>query len=510
MLQSKLPISRLRSLSLRHLNLNNLIYPLVVSSILLLALSLRIYRLDSESLWIDEAYSIRLALQPIPNLILGTANDQHPPLYYLILKAWSIYSVSVFHVRLLSVLLGTLNVAQAIHLGRLFKFPNLGLVTALFLAISPMHVWYSQEVRMYMLLAVLTTAMTANLGAKSHTWHSWLAYGALSTLALYTHNFAVFVLVAHGAFLVLLAIHHRHDWVDLRSWIVTMLGTALCYLPWLPTLLMQTQKHTMPWIGHPSIEQIRDALLQGLFNSARFNLPEVVKWIILGLTLVVFFYGSWRSLGKGLVGEVDFWLLLLTGLVTFILIASLSQLFPIFQYKQLLFLLLPLSMSLIWCLFTFPRWVTAVLVGLVTLSLASGLRIQMSQLTKDNWRGVANTIQHQIQSEDLLYTNPAAAELALGYYLQQKLPFDGYPTGYNIVSGGWNGTLTTETTVNSLFHSICDQYKRVWLVEYYPQFWDPDAHIEQWLSAHTSKLDDQKDGGIRTRLFRCLNSQEKK
>ena len=261
--------------------------------IVLLAFFLRVHALNAESLWIDEAYSISLAQHPVSELIVGTANDQHPPLYYLILKAWLGISTSVFNARLLSVLLGTLNIAQVIHLGHLFKQPSLGLLTGLFLTVSPMHVWYSQEVRMYMLLVVLTTALTATLLTKQFTLKRWIIYGLLATLSLYTHNFAVFVLVAHGLFMCVGA-GVQKSLRDLFSWTLTLSGVALAYIFWLPTLLKQTQEHTMPWIGSPTIDQIRDTFLELLLHSTQFGLSSRGQWILFAFVGLVFLHGFYK------------------------------------------------------------------------------------------------------------------------------------------------------------------------------------------------------------------------
>ena len=57
--------------------------------IIILAAILRIPTLGTSSLWFDEAISYLAASLPI-NLILNNAvQSSHPPLYYLLLKAWT-------------------------------------------------------------------------------------------------------------------------------------------------------------------------------------------------------------------------------------------------------------------------------------------------------------------------------------------------------------------------------------------------------------------------------------
>ncbi|HSB66623.1 MAG TPA: hypothetical protein VLD65_08585, partial [Anaerolineales bacterium] len=134
-----------------------------VVAIVLLAFVVRVIGLGSESAWIDEAYSITLSRYPISQIIQGTAADQHPPLYYLLLHYWMMFGTTVPFVRLLSALLGTVNIIQVLTIGWKLKRVSLGIGSAILLAISPFHVWYSQEARQYMLLAVLTTGATIEL-----------------------------------------------------------------------------------------------------------------------------------------------------------------------------------------------------------------------------------------------------------------------------------------------------------------------------------------------------------
>ena len=53
--------------------------------IMLLALALRLYRLDAQSLWNDEGTSVALAQRDLATITRNAADDIHPPLYYYLL-----------------------------------------------------------------------------------------------------------------------------------------------------------------------------------------------------------------------------------------------------------------------------------------------------------------------------------------------------------------------------------------------------------------------------------------
>ena len=124
--------------------------------ILLLALGLRFYRLDAQSLWNDEGTSVAVAQRGLVTIARDAAQDIHPPLYYWLLSGWvRLFGTSEAAVRSFSALLGVILVALTYALGRLLAGKWAGLAAALLAAINPFQIYYSQEGRMYMLLAVL-------------------------------------------------------------------------------------------------------------------------------------------------------------------------------------------------------------------------------------------------------------------------------------------------------------------------------------------------------------------
>ncbi len=148
------------------------IAPLIV---LLLAFAVRFHALEAQSLWNDEGNSLRLAERTIPDLVDATGRDIHPPGYYLALKGWiALAGASEFGLRSLSALEGVLTVALTIALGRTLFRGAAGMLAGLFVALSPFAVYYSQEMRMYAQLALLSAASMALfarwlVGAYGHT-----------------------------------------------------------------------------------------------------------------------------------------------------------------------------------------------------------------------------------------------------------------------------------------------------------------------------------------------------
>ena len=470
-------------------------------SILILALAVRLLGLGAESAWIDEGYSLALARHSIPEIIRGTAADQHPPLYYLLLHFWLLLGSSVFNARLLSVFLGVLNVYQALIFGRKLGRPELGIGAALLLTINPMHVWYSQEARQYMLLVVLTTASMMAFWDCLQGKRRWLMYGLYTLLSLYTQYFTAFIMLAQALLVIGWAVWRRDKRIVPR-WCGTILGFGFLFLPWLPTAVNQFLYHTMPWIGEPAAGEVRDIPLRLILGSGVLGLPGWLRWLGLVGFVILLIWMFWR-LYKGRV-ELPQMLTFLSvwGLLPLVTISLLAVVYPLFQFKQYLILLLPLLMLATVIAGLFPRWWKYLVYLCLLLIPIFSLVYQQATLSKDDWRGLSAYIEANHQAGDIIYTNPAGASLALELYLDSSYLVMGYPPDFAILTGGWRGQTTTAEITAQQLSSIATVSKRLWLVEFFPEFWDTGKLIPAWLEGHAMLLDDQHFGNIHLRLYR--------
>src|SRR6266849_1006024 len=118
---------------------------------------LRIVKLGSESLWLDEAYSIYTSQESLPEIVPEISKDVHPPLYYFALHYWlKFFGDSESATRSLSVVFGVIAIPWIYGLASLLFDRMTGLFSAVLLAWSHFNIEYSQEARMYELLALLS------------------------------------------------------------------------------------------------------------------------------------------------------------------------------------------------------------------------------------------------------------------------------------------------------------------------------------------------------------------
>ncbi|UCC62484.1 MAG: glycosyltransferase family 39 protein [Anaerolineae bacterium] len=202
----------------------------------LASFGLRVYRLGDKSVWWDEGLAAWAARQSPAAIARWTAADVHPPLYFWTLHFWRLGSGdSEFGLRLLSAAVGVLTVAVTYRLGRAVGGVRAGLLAALLVAISRFDIWWSQEMRMYALAALLAAL---SLWAALCFWdRDRLADAGLYVLftvaGLYTLYLSVSVMVvANLAWLGVLGRARRRGRAALR-WGLAQVAVLALFVPWL-------------------------------------------------------------------------------------------------------------------------------------------------------------------------------------------------------------------------------------------------------------------------------------
>ncbi len=172
--------------------------------LLLLGVGVRSWWLGWHPFWADEGYSIYFATEPLARMIALTAADIHPPFYYLLLHWWQalVPMPTPAVVRLFSLVAALPALLLLLLLARLLlpgqRRP--ALIALLLFALNPLHLFYSQEVRMYGLaltLSLTSTLACCHLRAAGATkWRWWWLYVLSTATALYTLYYTAFLFVA--------------------------------------------------------------------------------------------------------------------------------------------------------------------------------------------------------------------------------------------------------------------------------------------------------------------------
>lgn len=206
--------------------------------ILVLGALLRLLQLDFQPLWWDEGYSVFFATRDFSDMLARTAIDIHPPLYYALLQLWlGLVGKDATALRLLSVVIGSAAIPLVYLTAKRLFDSGVGLVAAFLMAIAPLSIYYSQELRMYGLVLFLGLASVAlqlqilRRDPNSNSKLDELLYVPVTAALLYTQYFAAFLIAAQVA--VVLYLKYRARWnVNLRTWTVRWLLVGVLYLPW--------------------------------------------------------------------------------------------------------------------------------------------------------------------------------------------------------------------------------------------------------------------------------------
>ena len=174
--------------------------------ILLLAFYLRIDDVGEKTVRFDEAFSVWLSNMAPANFTERTARDVHPPLYYWLFAIWTrLTGTSEFAIRAIAVLFSAITAAAVYCLARRLSKSRLAATLALLLiALSPFHIHWSQDARMY---------AQATMFAALALYACWRQRQGLLIIAgigvTLTHYF--------GAIILLVIILHRLlHWRELR------------------------------------------------------------------------------------------------------------------------------------------------------------------------------------------------------------------------------------------------------------------------------------------------------
>lgn len=441
-------------------------------AIILLGLALRLYRLGAQSLWLDEAFSLWAASFPMHlSLQILVGDAVHPPLFYLQLRLAMLAGQDEFFLRLPTAFFGVAAIPLIYVVGRRFFGVGAGLLAALLLSLSPLHVWYSQEARMYTMSAFLALLcmyfflrVAGGLSRATPYWKDWFALGLCSALAYITHYFTLFLPLAQLVFIICT---FRQNHRLFRKWVLCQ---ALAFAPLVPWLWAVYHREALSfgigWIPRPTLLDIPLTLWNfslGYTGQARlFSWGLSPRLIGLAFFALAFLNGVRQAL-FGKVGLLAVFWLALPLAIDFII----SLRLPLYVDRHFL-IALPAYLILVaggarntwrmgdgWRAWRFTLGLALVLSA--TLSLPAVY--QDPAYAKEDWRAAARYIEREEKAGDAL---------ALRQY-QLTLPFDYY------YRGALERDVITTNRVTKPPAEIAAGHERLWLVYRLPR---PAVHLQ--------------------------------
>ncbi len=424
---------------------------LILSMILFFGLILRIINLDRESIWLDEGISIKTAMLNAPDMIKFAAwKIIHPPFYSLVLHYWIIlFGNSEFYTRFLSVIFAFCAIFLIYRIGSLIFNDKVGLISALLLALSELHIRYSQEVRSYSLitfLSLLSIYFFIKLEKGSIKYS--IGYIISSTLLIYTHYYGLFINLAQNiyVFTKFLAPYNFLK-INFKNWIKYQAILLVLFLPWIDKII------TM--LGYlkarPNIESIDK--LYSTFAEYAGTTYLLVFFLFLSIFSIITYERAkgdfnWKNIFKSL--ENFQWKVKFSNVdkIYFLLIVLFTPIIFSFVFSRFYFLdFLPFTRNPIYSMrYTIGSYMALFLLvakGLTNFRskyfklILIGLIISLSLLNvytyhtmdhKEQWRDVANYLDANAEKGDLLIFNAGyMMNIVFDYYSKRtdllKKPF---------------------------------------------------------------------------------------
>ncbi len=526
-------------------------------------LFLRLFQIGREGLWIDEAFSIWLARHPLDEMVRWVRTvDHHPPLYYVLLRGWLAMLGQVdkacvtASTRALSALFGVLTLPLVFRLGRRLAGRRVGLIAALILMLSPIHVRFAQEARMYTLLTLnVSLALCAFVelydrwvtGVGSSQNHHrdaacrsdasrraqlspwpWVGYVVFTSATLWTHNTAIFLplafnLLVGGRTLVRCwssstdvpwlrrdARGLRRDALWLRRWLMAQVAVLLLWSPWLPSLFSQAADvYHRFWLPVPTLGTVVSIIGALLCDGSPlpFLLTVLLNAGLAALALLGLGKLRRRSASAALLGMV--FLAPLVGQW----FVSLWR--PILYARTLIWASIPLYLmvaaGVVWLrvdtpLGTISRAATLVLVVVLVTTSGAALCNYYTTFEKEAWDEAAALVAGRIEPGDLLLFNGAWGQIPFDYYFDQLYNRSSRPT---VVEHGLpvdlfdRGVLEPKMEERDLprLRRLVAGRRRVWLVYSHQWYTDPAGLIPPALT-RLLDLDQQWTfDGLQVRLY---------
>lgn len=258
--------------------------------VLLLTFTLNTHHLNSECVWTDEGLTLTFASGPTTNILqlYGEIDEYHPPLHYLAWHFWiELTGSSEFAIRAFPALLGVLTVAMIYQLGKSLFGTPVGLVAGLLVASSGFQVYYSQTVRVYCLLELLSAGsfFACFKLTRGFSFKTMAAYALVTTALLFTHLYGLLVVGSENLFvgIWLIVTTLKNGWPGIqtkaRHWIFLQITLGLAFMFWAPVVIYQFQHFTTDVASQPVL-----GLLIGTFLEFTWSVPAfVVSVCILAL-----------------------------------------------------------------------------------------------------------------------------------------------------------------------------------------------------------------------------------
>jgi len=189
--------------------------------------------LAEKELGVDEAFQIDLISRPANEIMYIYLNVEpnNPPLHGLVTHVIFILFGSYYFVKLFSVFCGLASIFFCYKIGEKLFNKDTALLAATLLTFNPLHIFYSQHTRAYIMVFLLFSLFfyvllifLENLKEGKYG----ITLGLIGALFLYTHYVAIIVMLCTAAFFTYL---WQKNKIDIKSALLPLVIAAILFMP---------------------------------------------------------------------------------------------------------------------------------------------------------------------------------------------------------------------------------------------------------------------------------------
>ncbi len=382
-----------------------------------IAIFLRFYHLDFNSLWLDEAFTYNASSASMLDIWeLMKSGDFHPPLFHWIEHVMLMFGNTEFILRFVPALLGVATVPLFYLFGREVSDERVGILSAALLTFSPFHIFYSQEAYSYSaVLFVFTLAIIFYVKAiRDNSRKDWIIFGIISALCFWVHFYTIIpvaVLFLHAVLTKI--VNFKSDIHELKR----IVESGLIFIIFIsPLIFIVIERYFTLTARPPTYGVLGPALiLESFTRFSSFNTFLAVVFLILFVLGVV---PLWRN------SKSTFLLFLMLITLPFLISVLLSARMTM-NPRYLIYLLTVfytgIACSYTWIQHLNPRkWIIlGLIIAIMCVNLPS-LLAYYQNLTKEDWRTYTHTIAENTKNGDFIVLVPPYLNLPFNYYYKNS------------------------------------------------------------------------------------------
>lgn len=403
------------------------------------------------SIWGDEGFSAILSMKSLPEILSIIANDTSPPLWNITEHiAFQLFGTAEIVIRGLAFSYFLATIFFVYKIGKYLFSGKVGILAAILTFFNPFFFTYAFEGRMYSILALgVTASMYFFLklrNPKDNNLSTKVGYVVSTLWAMYSHHFAIFILVIQGMWFLYELLSGKRKTAVLLLKVFIAVGVG--YIPWLIPLYNQTKMVGGGfWLGTPTIPELIGLLTKYLGAGIEHSYMSIA----VALTLIALAIKRWWPLKKS-----DFFLISWF-LGPIVLTWAVSQVFQSIFFDRYLLYAIPGAMLLA---SSRGRKFSGIIIGLLIVVFVTIDIFYFTHPVKRPFRELAAYVKSTRQETDYLINWNAGS-----HHLWETKYYD-IPAPIYIPEGGelpyFVGTALMEE--NDIIHKFPDNINRVGVI----------------------------------------------